>query len=125
MIAPDAAAVALLKSAGAITSITGTRISTDYLPGAASIRVTLLPGGRAEQENWRAAIQVECWATDQIVAGQLATKVRSVWPSFRGAVDATTHCIGAWVESNPAWMPDPDSDRPRYILTCGLWLGER
>ena len=42
MIAPDAAAVALLKSAGAITSITGTRISTDYLPGAASIRVTLL-----------------------------------------------------------------------------------
>lgn len=125
MIAPDAAAVALLKAIPQVTAITSTRISTDYLPGAASIRLTLLPGGRAEQEMWRASLQVECWATDQVVAGQLATVVRQWWPTVRGTVDTSTHCAGAWVESNPMWMPDPDSDRPRYVLTVGLWLGQR
>lgn len=125
MTTPDAAAIALLRTLPAVTALTSTRISTDYLPGSASIRVTLLPGGQAEQELWRASLQVECWATDQIVAGQLATVVRSSWPTVRGVVDSATHCAGAWVESNPTWMPDPDSDRPRYILTVGLWLGSR
>lgn len=125
MIAPDAAAIALLKANSAITAITGTRISTDYIAGAASLRITLIGGTQAEQENWRALLQIECWATDQIVAGQLATAVREQWPSFRGPAGTGTQCIGAWLETNPYWMPDPDSDRPRYILTGGLWLGER
>lgn len=125
MIAPDAAAIALLKADTTITAITSTRISTDYLPGTASIRVALVGGSQAEQENWRAHIQIECWATDQIVAGQLATTVRDRWPTFRGAIGTSTQCIGAWLETNPAWMPDPESDRPRYILTGGLWLGAR
>ena len=125
MTAPDAAAIALLRTLPGVTALTSTRISTDYLPGAASIRVTLLPGGQAEQELWRASLQIECWAADQIVAGQLATAVRTSWRTVRGGVDATTWCAGAWVESNPTWLPDPDSDRPRYVLTVGLWLGQR
>lgn len=125
MTTPDAAAIALLRTLTAVTALTSTRISTDYLPGTASIRVTLLPGGQAEQELWRATLQIECWATDQIVAGQLATAVRTSWPTVRGAVDSATWCAGAWIESNPTWMPDPESDRPRYILTVGLWLGSR
>lgn len=125
MIAPDAAAIALLKADSTITAITSTRISTDYLPGTASIRVTLLGGTFAEQENWRALLQLECWATDQIAAGQLATTVRQQWPTYRGTAGTGTWCAGAWLESNPFWLPDPDSDRPRYVLTVGLWLGSR
>ena len=60
-----------------------------------------------------------------VAGGQLADAVRTAWPSVRGAVDATTWCAGGWVESNPVWMPDPDSDRPRYMLVLGLLLGPR
>lgn len=122
MIAPDIAAIALLKANSAVNTATGGRISTDYLPGAASIRISVVGGSQAEQENWRAALQIECWAEDQIVAGQLAATVREAWPQLRGAVSGT-RVIGCWLESNPAYVPDPDSDRPRYLLTVGLWLG--
>jgi hypothetical protein len=125
MITPDAAAIALLRTIPQVTALTGTRISTDYQPGPASIRVTLLPGGAAAQETWRAAIQVECWATDQITAGQLAAAVRRWWPTLRGTIGTDTWCAGAWIETNPSWVPDPESDRPRYILTAGLLLGDR
>ena len=40
MTTPDAAAIALLRTLSAVTALTSTRISTDYLPGSASIRVT-------------------------------------------------------------------------------------
>lgn len=125
MMVPDAAAIALLRTLPTVTARTGARISTDYLPGTASIRVALVGGPDAQQETWRAHVQAECWAVDQITAGQLADAVRTAWPSVRGAVDATTWCAGGWVESNPVWMPDPDSDRPRYMLVLGLLLGPR
>jgi hypothetical protein len=121
MYAADAVAVALLKSDVPINSAVGGRISTDYRKGAAQIRVTFNAGGDAAQEVMRASILVECWADDQIVAGQTAMLVRERWPQLRGAV-ADAYVAGCWVEANPSWAPDPDSGRPRYILTVGMWV---
>lgn len=123
MLAADAVAVALLKGDTAINSSVSGRISTDYIKGSRQIRVTWVGGADAAQEVMRATVQLECWADDQLVAGQVAMVVRDRWPQLRGAVGGT-HVVGCWIESTPTWMPDPDSGRPRYMLTVGVWFGE-
>ena len=119
---PDAVVIAALKSDSAINTFVGGRISTDMRKGASCIRVTLVGGMEPSAEWWSAQVQVECWATDQVVAGQLASLVRSRWPRLRGTF-AQTHMVGGWIETDPTWLPDPDSDRPRYMLTVGLTVG--
>ena len=119
---PDAVVIAALKSDGTINTAAGGRISTDMRPGATCLRVTLIGGMEPSAEWWSAQVQVECWATDQIAAGQLAALVRQRWPQLRGDF-AGAHMVGGWVETDPVWLPDPDSDRPRYMLTVGLTLG--
>ena len=125
MKAPDAAVIALLRADPIVGPAVGGRISTDMRPGPSCIRVSLIGGGEPFNEWVRATVQVECWATDQLVAGQLAFTVRQRWPLLRGNLDADTHVVGCWVESDPTFLPDPDSDRPRYLLTVGLTMGQR
>jgi hypothetical protein len=82
--------------------------------------VALVGGGEASTEwGWRALIQVECWADDQLDAEDLAAAVRDVWPNHRGTY-AGAFISATWLESNPVAMPDPQTGQPRYLLTVGL-----
>ena len=117
---PDQATIAILTADPTLSALHGGRVSTDLQPGSPSIRVALIGGGEATTEwGWRALLQVECWADDQLDAGGLAAAVRDVWPNHRGTY-AGTFVSGTWLESNPVAMPDPQTGQPRYLLTVGL-----
>lgn len=85
------------------------------------VRVSRVGGSEAVRE-WLDAprIQFEAYADDQAEAWQVAALVRAAVQQIdrvqhdEGVVTAATVLLG------PVWLPDPPTDRPRYILDVQL-----
>ena len=117
---PVRAAIAILTANPDLAALHGGRVSTDLQPGGPAIRATLLPGPATQTAwEWQGNVQVECWAADELDADALASAVRASWPGFRGPAGGA-YVSGTWIVVEPASMPDGETGRPRYILTCGL-----
>ena len=121
---PDRVAIAILAASPDLAALHGGRVSTDLQPGGPAIRVTLLPGPATQTRwEWSAQLQLECWAADQLDAGDLAAAVRDAWPYVRGTF-ADAYVSGSWIVTEPMSVPDPQTNRPRYLLTVGLAVHE-
>lgn len=76
-----------------------------------------------------ATIQLDCWGSIDTASGYgkkatattLKNSVRSALNDLANGADLTAavRCLGAQVESD-VWSPDPDDDRPRYVLTASV-----
>ena len=77
----------------------------------------------------QATLQLDCWGSIDAASGYgkkstataLKNSVRSALNSLANGADLTAavRCLGASVESD-VWVPDPDDDRPRYVLTATI-----
>jgi hypothetical protein len=62
-------------------------------------------------------VQIDCWAQTKAVAQSLRDAVRTAFLELRPRTQGSTVLYGAEVISD-IWLPDPDSDRPRYSVTA-------
>lgn len=99
----------------------GDRVSTTDVGPSPSLRVTLLYDEEPPTTWERTPIfQVEVWADDAYAAGVLATRITNVWPTLRRVNAGGAYVSGCWIDSHPRPLPDPDTDRARYLLQVGL-----
>lgn len=83
------------------------------------VRLVRVGGSTSNPVTDRPRIIAECWDTSGLGAANLATLVRAEL----GATEATK--VGpAWVEKvvdvGLAFIPDPDTNLPRYLVTAEL-----
>lgn len=116
---PVPIAVSYLKDHPLITPILGgERVSTELSDVLPALRVTLLPAGTPKDWQWTTTYLVDAWAEDELDAGDLIARVRAAWPGLRGYVlDGGAFVSGAWVEMEPQWAGDRDTDLARYQIT--------
>jgi hypothetical protein len=123
---PTPAVIAILKTIPEVTSIAGGRVSTVLSSTLPAVRVTLLYDLNPDPD-WRSPVyQVEAWATDDIVADQLANAIFNAWRAgFRGAYGGAL-VLRTWPHSGgPHPLQDPDSALPRAVFDAALFLGEQ
>lgn len=97
----------------------------DYFPLITIMRV----GGGDDASDIpidRALLQIDCWGSlhtngngNKASATTLVNAVRSALRAVRRRTELATgiYAFGFNVESS-IWLPDPDNDRPRYVVTA-------
>lgn len=122
-----------MRTLSSITTLVGQRVFFGVPKGAGEstfplVTVSRVGGGDAEGEAPvdQALVQVECWGSfdasgngRKAQATALVNAVRSEFRAVNGStvLSGTTIALGINVES-VVWLPDPDSDRPRYVVTA-------
>lgn len=119
---PEKVTVALLKGDTVLDALHSGRVSTDLLHGGPACRVALVADLDPTGEWWQPMLQVECWADDQADAGELAAAVKTRWPRLGKQTVAGARVSGTWITQGPVFMPDPHTDRPRYLVTVALHI---
>lgn len=122
---PLPAAVAFLAEHPDLFLLHDGRVSTALDLTGPCIRISLLPGATGPTWQWTSHVQIDCWAKDELVAGQLVATARWVWQTFRGPVDSNGYVSSAWIASEPLYFWDEDADLHRYMFTGGLNMHER
>lgn len=91
------------------------------MPAAApvpSVIVSLIGGGpraRADLPESRYRLSFDCWGTSRDEASLIARTLLAALGDLSGVtVDGVT--LGGADVINMVWLPDPDSDTPRYIV---------
>lgn len=86
----------------------------DALAKAKATQVVL---AKVAGDDMAALIQFDCWGATKAVAFAAAAELSSAaeqlgrYAGFDGVL-----LIGANVESDGRWLPDPESDLPRYVV---------
>lgn len=88
------------------------------LPAVVLFQVSGGPSARKDLPEQAARIQFDCWAATRAQASTIALQIcaeldhlqRSVGPIIDGVY------LGATSAPTMLWLPDPDSDTPRYIV---------
>jgi hypothetical protein len=120
---PDPVMVALLARTTDVVDVAGGRVSTVLDSVLPALRVTKVSDyERATAEEASPIYQVEVWADDELVAGDLAWRLFNAWPSAHAE-----HLLGALVhgrfsDSSPFSSPDPETESPRYLVALGIRL---
>lgn len=119
---PGEALRLFLRSRQAVTALAGTRISIALSSAEPSIRYSVAGGAAAYSEH-NPLFLVECWgrgnATDDGTAGKLGREVAEAVEALRGSW-GDCYVAGASVEGGPTDSPDPQTNRPRALLTVRL-----
>lgn len=119
---PDPVVIALLAELPGLDEIGG-RISTSLDSTLPALRVTKVadyePPTSAEATP---LYQVEVWAHDELVAGDLAWRLAQSWPTGTAETVLTALVHGRWTESNPFPSLDTETLTPRYLVTLGIRL---
>jgi len=115
----DAALISFLANHASLTSLHGGRVGTKLGTAFPAVRVTNLGAQWSQPWETRPEFQVECWGDTQGEANLLARTVRAVIPELRGPV-ASGYVTAAITTLDPRWMPDPDTNRPRYLMQAEI-----
>lgn len=119
---PGEALRTFLRSRTAVTAVTETRIAISLSSSEPSIRYSLAAGHAAYAEH-DPLFLVECWgrgnAPDDGTAHRLALAVAEEVEPMRGSWGGCW-VAGAAVEGGPTDSPDPQTSRPRALLTVRL-----
>lgn len=112
-----------LRRQPTIAAVVGDRVGTRLNAVFPCIRVTSLGGSTPEWYEWQSAVQVEAWAElyYQQTAKNLALAVMAVVFDL-DANYAPQQVSSANIRNGPLFMPDPDTERPRYIVDIELVL---
>jgi len=120
---PDPAIIALLADLPPLADDLGGRVSTVLDATLPALRVTKV-GDLEAPTTWEATplYQVEVWADDEFTAGDLAWRITNVWPRAVAQVAGNAVVHARWVEANPFPSPDPETEKPRFLVTLGIRL---
>lgn len=120
---PDPVVIALLSANADVLDVAGGRVSTVLDANLPALRVTKVadyePPTSAEATP---LYQVEVWAHDELVAGDLAWRLAQSWPTGTAETVLTALVHGRWTESNPFPSLDTETLTPRYLVTLGIRL---
>lgn len=72
-----------------------------------------------------AQLSVECWATSEAAAADLAQLVRGLVHAMAGTTQGSVAVYRVTEIGGPAMLPDPDSDTPRYVATYQIGMRGR
>lgn len=88
------------------------------IPALVAWQVTGGPITRKDLPEQQARIQFDCWGHTRLEAGDIARTLISELESLAqgGGQIISGVYLGAAVTRNMRWMPEPDSDTPRYIV---------
>ncbi len=112
-----------LRRQPTISSIVADRVGTRLFPTFPCIRVTSLGGSTPEWYQWDASVQIEVWADNlqQAAAKTLALAIVATVYDLDVTWD-NTQLSSATIRNGPLYIPDPDTQRPRYIIDLELVL---
>jgi hypothetical protein len=65
-------------------------------------------------------IEVEVWALTETAAYELAGDVRALIHSLQGGAINNVAVYRVDEFSGPAWLPDPNTDKPRFVTTYSI-----
>lgn len=120
---PSAAAltVAWLKANPDLAALHGGRVATKLNATLPAIRVQRVGGTSPDVYEDQPVVQVECWATTDATADQLARTVVAALPTVRGQYPSG-RVYTYRIESGPYFAPDDPglSNNARYVLTVRL-----
>lgn len=85
------------------------------------VRVRVRGGSRADSVLEGSLLLLECWSTKEADAYALARLVAGVVVSLAGQTVDGTSISHAELLGGPSNDPDPDSQTPRYTLTCQIY----
>jgi hypothetical protein len=84
------------------------------------VRVLRTGGPRVNIVTDSAQITVEAWAASDHDAHDLAQAARAVLNSLEGTVTSGATVYGINEFSGPAYLPDPESEQPRYTWSASV-----
>jgi len=118
----EAGIVALLKNYSQVTNIVGTSVLFGVPrnnPSFPLIVVRRLTGGEdtSDAPLDQAVLNIDCWGRSKLEASNLVNAVRSVFFGVRSPVEIAGVRIYVATVDSVVWQPDPEDDRPRYVLT--------
>ena len=121
-----------LRSVSAVTALVGQRVFFGIPKGAVEatfplVVITRVGGGQAPGDAPLdvAQVQVDCWGSLDTSGNGVKSSATTLVNAVRTALEAvgtgsaslTGIEAGVNVES-VLWLPDPDNDRPRYVVTA-------
>lgn len=119
---PDPVVIALLAELPGLDEIGG-RISTSLDSTLPALRVTKVADLEPPtSEEATPIFQVEIWADDEFVAGDLAWRLKDIWPFSVPTVVGSALVHGRWVEASPFPQPDSETEKPRFLISLGIRL---
>lgn len=91
---------------------------TTTLPAVALFQVTGGPTPLKDLPEQQVRIQFDCWATTRSEARSIALQIASELDNIQrnGGVVIDGVYLAATSVPTLRWLPDPDSDTPRYIV---------
>ena len=114
-----------MRSAPAVIAYLKTfhpRVSTQLDTVLPAVRVTLVYSYEGNRYEQAPVYQIEAWADTEGQADILANQLWDEWPKFHGAW-GNQWIIGAWTVSIPRPLPDPTTNKYRYMFEGGMRLG--
>jgi hypothetical protein len=88
------------------------------VPALIAWQVTGGPAPRKDLPEQQVRMQFDCWGLSRLQAGEIArTLIGELEDCARtgGAIVSGVY-LGSAVTQSMRWLPDPDSDTPRYIV---------
>lgn len=88
------------------------------IPALIAWQVTGGPAARKDLPEQQVRMQFDCWGLSRLQAGDIArTLIGELEGLARGGGDIISGVyLGAAATQAMRWLPDPDSDTPRYIV---------
>lgn len=88
------------------------------IPALVCFQVSGGPQTRKDLPEQQVRIQFDCWGLSRLQAGDIARALLNELENLaqNGGDIISGVYLGAAVTSNMRWLPDPDSDTPRYIV---------
>lgn len=120
---PDPVLVKVLAGLPVVADVAGGRVSTVLDANLPALRVTKVTDREPPTAEEATPIyQVEVWADDELVAGDLAWRIANAWPTSAHAVVDAARVHGRWTDASPFPSPDPETETPRYLVSLGIRL---
>lgn len=88
------------------------------VPAVIAFQVTSGPRTRSDLPEQQTRMQFDCWGLTRLQAGDIArTLIAELeWVAIDGGRVINGTYLGTAVTQFMRWLPEPDSDTPRYIV---------
>lgn len=108
----------LVKRADGGYSIYNAMPSAAPVPAVISFQISGGPVQRKDLPEQQTLIQFDCWGKTRVQAGDIARAVIAEleWCGRTGGAVIGGVYLGTSTVQNMRWLPEPDSDTPRYIV---------
>lgn len=119
---PDAAAVVLSAIGDQLVVDTVGTVPTDRTLDSTFVYCRRVGGPQRDTVVDDASLSLEAWAPSPAAAHDLLQDARAVLHSLTGTVVHGVPVYRVQEFAGPAYLPDPESGHPRYVMTAAVSL---